>query len=209
MVSADRLPAVNRLAATLPARFPVVNCLAVVSAPDFWLSIAFAATFVRPVSGGQSFCGGFCTGFWLPIAFAVAFACPVFGCQLSCGGFRTEFWLPIAFLAISAARFWLHGFRGLPYRFCRTPVAAAVPMRSRQPRAVPGFRAVVHPNSGRVFFADCRKRCCLINLERYGRFPTQSLHYGGPDAQLHPDGLTAFHLAARRQQTHRRAGIPI
>ena len=63
MVSADRLPAVNRLAATLPARFPVVNCLAVVSAPDFWLSIAFAATFVRPVSGGQSFCGGFCTGF--------------------------------------------------------------------------------------------------------------------------------------------------
>lgn len=63
MVSADRLPAVNRLAATLPARFPVVNCLAVVSAPDFWLSIAFAATFVRPVFGGQSFCGGFCTGF--------------------------------------------------------------------------------------------------------------------------------------------------
>ncbi|WP_283118635.1 hypothetical protein, partial [Alistipes finegoldii] len=63
MVSADRLPAVNRLAATLPARFPVVNCLAVISAPDFWLSIAFAATFVRPVFGGQSFCGGFCTGF--------------------------------------------------------------------------------------------------------------------------------------------------
>ena len=47
--------------------------------------------------------------------------------------------------------------------------------------------------------AGCRKRCCLINLERYGRFPTQSLHYGGPDAQLHPDGRTAFHLAARRQ----------
>ena len=63
MVSADRLPAVNRLAATLPARFPVVNCLAVISAPDFWLSIAFAATFVRPVFGGQSFCGGFCAGF--------------------------------------------------------------------------------------------------------------------------------------------------
>ena len=123
MVSADRLPAVNRLAATLPARFPVVNCLAVISAPDFWLSIAFAATFVRPVFGGQSFCGGF----------------------------RTGFWLPIAFLAISAARFWLHGFRGLPYRFCRTPAAAAVPVRSRQPRAVPGFRAVVHPNSGREF----------------------------------------------------------
>ena len=35
MVSADRLPAVNRLAATLPARFPVVNCLAVGSALDF------------------------------------------------------------------------------------------------------------------------------------------------------------------------------
>ena len=66
MVSADRLPAVNRLAATLPARFPVVNCLAVVSAPDFWLSIAFAATFVRPV----------------------------FGCQLSCGGFRTRLEIP-------------------------------------------------------------------------------------------------------------------
>ena len=91
MVSADRLPAVNRLAATLSARFPVVNCLAVgsaldfgcrlplqrllfvrflvvnrfaaVSAPDFWLRIAFEATFVRPVSGGQSFCGGFCAGF--------------------------------------------------------------------------------------------------------------------------------------------------
>jgi len=62
-----------------------------------------------------------------------------------------DFWLPIAFLAISAARFWLHGFRGLPYRFCRTPVAAAVPVRSRQPPAVPGFRAVVHPNSGRKF----------------------------------------------------------
>jgi len=132
-----RFPVVNRFVAVsapdfcrrsplqrlLPVRFPVVNCLAVVSAPDFWL----------------------------PIAFVVAFACPVFGCQLSCSGFRTGFWLPIAFLAISAARFWLHGFRGLPYRFCRTPAAAAVPVRSRQPRAVPGFRAVVHPNSGRKF----------------------------------------------------------
>ncbi|WP_418389193.1 hypothetical protein [Alistipes finegoldii] len=104
-------------------RFLVVNRFVAVSAPDFWL----------------------------PIAFAVAFACPVFGCQLSCSGFRTGFWLSIAFAAISAARFWLHGFRGLPYRFCRTPAAAAVPVRSRLPRAVPGFRAVVHPNSGRKF----------------------------------------------------------
>jgi len=77
------------------ARFPAVNCLAAVSAPDFWLSIAFAA--------------------------------------------------------ISAARFWLHGFRGLPYRFCRAAATPAVPVRSRQPPAVPGFRAVVHPNSGREF----------------------------------------------------------
>lgn len=63
MVSADRLPAVNRL----------------------------AATFVRPVSGGQSFCGGFRTGFLPSIAFAATFARPVSGCQLSCGGFCTGF----------------------------------------------------------------------------------------------------------------------
>ena len=88
MVSADRLPAVNRLAATLPARFPVVNCLAVVSAPDFWLSIAFAATFVRPVSGGQSFCGGFFPRFFCAHP-------PFFGFCLS--GFRLSTvlrWVP-------------------------------------------------------------------------------------------------------------------
>jgi len=55
------------------------------------LPIAFAATFVRPVSGGQSFCGGFCTGFWLPIAFAATFVRPVFGGQSFCGGFCTGF----------------------------------------------------------------------------------------------------------------------
>jgi hypothetical protein len=104
-------------------RFLVVNRFAAVSAPDFWLPIAFCSDFCPSDSG----------------------------CQLSCGGFRTGFWPSIAFAAISAARFWLHGFRGLPYRFCRTPAAAAVPVRSRQPRAVPGFRAVVHPNSGRKF----------------------------------------------------------
>ncbi|WP_289304322.1 hypothetical protein, partial [Alistipes finegoldii] len=184
MVSADRLPAVNRLAATLPARFPVVNCLAVGSALDFGCRLPLQRLlFVR---------------FPVVNRFA-AVSAPDFGCRSPLQrllfvrflvvnrfavGSAPDFWLSIAFAAISAARFWLHGFRGLPYRFCRTPVAAAVPMRSRQPRAVPGFRAVVHPNSGRVFFADCRKRCCLINLERYGRFPTQSLHYGGPDAQL-------------------------
>ena len=152
MVSADRLPAVNRL----------------------------AATFVRPVFGGQSFCGGFCTGFlavdrlcsdfcssgfWWSIVLR-RFLHRIFGCgsplkrllpvrfsAVNCLalGSAPDFWLSIAFAAISAARFWLHGFRGLPYRFCRTPAAAAVPVRSRQPRAVPGFRAVVHPNSGREF----------------------------------------------------------
>ena len=110
-------------------------------------------------------CSDFCSsGFWWSIVLrwvphrilAVDRLCgdfrrPVSGCQLSCGGFCAGFWLSIAFAAISAARFWLHGFRGLPYRFCRTPAAPAVPVRSRQPPAVPGFRAVVHPNSGREF----------------------------------------------------------
>ena len=96
---------------------------------------------------------------------------------------------------------------------CR--IASAGPLRPLRFRCARGSRLrfpVFGPSCTRipaVNSADCRKRCCLINLERYGRFPTQSLHYGGPDAQLHPDGRTAFHLAARRQQTHRRAGIPI
>jgi hypothetical protein len=123
MVSADRLPAVNRLAATLPARFPVVNCLAVGSAPDFGRRSPLKRL--------------------LPVRF------PVVNCLAVISA--PDFWLSIAFAAISAARFWLHGFWGLPYRFCRTPAAAAVPVRSRQPPAVPGFRAVVHPNSGRKF----------------------------------------------------------
>ena len=133
MVPADRFPTVSRSAATLPVRFPVVcrlvavsgcqsfccgfrlldsaarfpavNCLAAVSAPDFWLPIAFAATLpVRfpvvcrlvAVSGGQSFCCGFrlldsaarfpavnclaavsAPDFWLPIAFVATFARPI------------------------------------------------------------------------------------------------------------------------------------
>lgn len=176
MVSADRLPAVNRLAATLPARFPVVNCLAVgsaldfgcrlplqrllfvrfpvvnrfaaVSAPDFWLPIAFAATLpVRfpvvcrlvAVSGCQSFCCGFRL-----LDSAARF--PAVNCLAAVSA--PDFWLSIAFAAISAARFWLHGFRGLPYRFCRAAATPAVPVRSRQPpcgsrfsgRRAPEFR---------------------------------------------------------------------
>ena len=176
MVSADRLPAVNRLAATLPVRFPVVcrlvavsggqsfccgfrlldsaarfpavNCLAAVSAPDFWLPIAFAATLpVRfpvvcrlvAVSGGQSFCCGFRL-----LDSAARF--PAVNCLAAVSA--PDFWLSIAFAAISAARFWLHGFRGLPYRFCRAAATPAVPVRSRQPpcgsrfsgRRAPEFR---------------------------------------------------------------------
>ena len=119
MVPADRFPTVSRSAATLPVRFPVVcrlvavsgcqsfccgfrlldsaarfpavNCLAAVSAPDFWLPIAFVATFARPVSGGLPPCGGFRLSIvllWFPPA---RFRRPVSGCQLSCGGFCSGF----------------------------------------------------------------------------------------------------------------------
>jgi len=105
MVSADRLPAVNRLAATLPARFPVVNCLAVgsaldfgcrlplqrllfvrfpvvnrfaaVSAPDFWLRIAFEATLPARFSAVNCLAVGSAPDFWLSIAFAATFARPI------------------------------------------------------------------------------------------------------------------------------------
>lgn len=180
MVSADRLPAVNRL----------------------------AATFVRPVSGGQSFCGGFRTGFLPSIAFAATFARPVSGCQLSCGGFCTGFLaadrlcsdfarpvsgglppcggfrLSIVLLWFPPARFrrpvsgcqlscggFCSGFLAadrLCSDFCPSDsgcmasgacrIASAGqqrPLRFRCARgsrpAVPGFRAVVHPNSGREF----------------------------------------------------------
>ena len=86
-------------------RFPAINRFAAVSAPDFWLPIAFAATLpVRfpvvcrlvAVSGDQSFCCGFrlldsaarfpavnclaavsAPDFWLPIAFVATFARPI------------------------------------------------------------------------------------------------------------------------------------
>jgi len=50
-VSGDQyvLSAVSGPRSILAARFPAVNCLAAVSAPDFWLPIAFVATFARPI----------------------------------------------------------------------------------------------------------------------------------------------------------------
>ena len=209
-----RFPAVNRFGCGFrlldsAARFPAVNCLAAVSAPDFWLPIAFAATLpVRfpvvcrlvAVSGGQSFCCGFRL-----LDSAARFS----GCQLSCGGFCT------GFLAADrlCSDFCPSDSGCMASGACR--IASAGQQRPLRFRCARGSRLrfpVFGPSCTRipaVIFAGCRKRCCLINLERYGRFPTQSLHYGGPDAQLHPDGRTAFHLAARRQQTHRRVGIPI
>ncbi|WP_244077042.1 hypothetical protein [Alistipes finegoldii] len=91
MVSADRLPAVNRLAATLPARFPVVNCLAVGSALDFGCRLPLQRLlFVRFLVVNR-FAAVSAPDFWLRIAFEATFARPVSGCQLSCAGFRTGF----------------------------------------------------------------------------------------------------------------------
>lgn len=194
-------------------RFPAVLC-GRISGCQWFRQIGFGCQsscgdFARPVSGGLPPCGGFRLSIvllWFPPA---RFRRPVSGCQLSCGGFCSGF-LAVDRLCgdfrrpILAA--WLPGpaVSLLPGSSdpCGSGALAAAALRF--PVFGPSCTRIPAVNS-----AGCRKRFCLINLERYGRFPTQSLHYGGPDAQLHPDGRTAFHLAARRQQTHRRAGIPI
>ena len=132
-------------------RFPAVNRFAAVSAcsippPGFRLSTVLRR-FLHRIFGCRSPLQRLCTsGFrWS----AALWRFPAVNCLAAVSA--PDFWLSIAFAAISAARFWLHGFRGLPYRFCRAAATPAVPVRSRQPPAVPGFRAVVHPNSGREF----------------------------------------------------------
>lgn len=194
-------------------RFPAVLC-GRISGCQWFRQIGFGCQsscgdFARPVSGGLPPCGGFRRSIVLLRFPPARFCRPVSGCQLSCGGFCT------GFLAADrlCSDFCPPDFGCMASGACR--IASAGPLWPLRFRCARGSRLrfpVFGPSCTRipaVNSAGCRKRCCLINLERYGRFPTQSLHYGGPDAQLHPDGRTAFHLAARRQQTHRRVVIPI
>ena len=196
-----------------PARFrrPVSGCQLSCGGfcTGFLAADRLCSDFARPVSGGLPPCGGFRRSIVLLRFPPARFCRPVSGCQLSCGGFCT------GFLAADrlCSDFCPSDSGCMASGACR--IASAGQQRPLRFRCARGSRLrfpVFGPSCTRipaVNSAGCRKRCCLINLERYGRFPTQSLHYGGPDAQLHPDGRTAFHLAARRQQTHRRVGIPI
>ncbi|WP_278976166.1 hypothetical protein [Alistipes finegoldii] len=58
-------------------RFLVVNRFAAVSAPDFWLRIAFEATFARPIPAVNCLAAVSAPDFWLPIAFVATFARPI------------------------------------------------------------------------------------------------------------------------------------
>ena len=110
MVSADRLPAVNRLAATLPARFPVVNCLAVGSALDFGCRLPLQRLcppgfrlstvlrwFLRRILVADRLCSDFCSsGFWWSIVLRWV-PHRILAVDRLCGDFRRPIlaaWLP-------------------------------------------------------------------------------------------------------------------